>query len=147
ITPLDGGTHGSRQTYCGGLAVKKAAAEAKKALFRFAAQYLSVKEEKLGIKDAVIYDLKNPANSIRISDLMRRVQIEDLSVCEQIIGSATGVAPAMPPTFGANFAEVEVDTETGGVRVLKLVGAFDVGKANRLCPDRRAHNKGRQDSE
>ena len=129
ITPLDGGTHGSRQTYCGGLAVKKAAAEAKKSLFHFAAQHLSVKEDKLGIKDGVIYDLKNPATSIRISDLMRRVQIEDLSLCEQIIGSATGVAPAMPPTFGANFAEVEVDTETGEVRVLKLVGAFDVGKA------------------
>ena len=31
--------------------------------------------------------------------------------------------------FGATFAEVEVDIETGQVRVIKMVGAFDVGKA------------------
>ena len=129
VTPLDGGTHGSRQTYCGGLAVKKAAADAKEALLCFASQYLNVEKENLGIKDGVVYDVKNPTTNMRVSDLMRKVQIEDLSLCEQIIGVATGVAPAMPPTFGANYAEVEVDTETGGVRIVKLVNAFDVGRA------------------
>jgi len=128
-TPLDGGTHGSRQTYCGGIAVQKAAAEAKKGLLRFASQYLNVEEERLEVKDGIIYDVKNPATNIRVSDLLRKVEIEDLSTCKQVIGSATGVAPSMPPTFGANFAEVEVDTETGEVHVVKVVGAFDVGKA------------------
>jgi len=128
-TPLDGGTHGSRQTYCGGLAAKKAAAEAKRKLFIFASKELSVDEDQLGIRDGVVYDVKNPATAIRLSDLMRKTQIEDMSVCEQIIGVASGVAPAMPGYFGANFAEVEVDTETGEVRVVKLVAAFDVGRA------------------
>ena len=129
VTPLDGGTHGSRQTYCGGLAAKKAAENAKKKLFGFSSQELNVEENQLGIKDGVIFDLKNPTTKIRLSDLMRKIQIEDMSVCKQIIGVATGVAPAMPGYYGANFAEVEVDTETGEVRVLRLVGAFDVGKA------------------
>ena len=128
-TPLDGGTHGSRQTYCGGLAVKKAAAEAKKKLLGYASQELNVDDGQLGIKDGVIYDVKNAATTIRVSDLMRKIQIEDMSICEQPIGHAAGVAPAMPGYFGASFAEVEVDTETGEVRVLKLTGAFDVGKA------------------
>lgn len=128
-TPLDGGTHGSRQTYCGGIAVRRAASEAKKALLRFASQYLNVEEGALEVKDGVVYEVKNPTVKIRVSDLMRRIQIEDLSVCKQILGSASGVAPSMPPTFGAHFAEVEVDTETGEVRVIRLVGAFDVGKA------------------
>ena len=35
----------------------------------------------------------------------------------------------MPGYYGACFAEVEVDTETGEVRVLKLTGAYDVGRA------------------
>jgi len=52
-----------------------------------------------------------------------------MSICEQIIGVASGVAPAMPGYYGATFVEVEVDTETGEVRVVKVVGAFDVGKA------------------
>ncbi|UCD33579.1 MAG: xanthine dehydrogenase family protein molybdopterin-binding subunit, partial [Desulfobacterales bacterium] len=63
------------------------------------------------------------------SDLMRKTQIEDMSMCEQVIGSAAGVAPAMPGYYGAIFAEVEVDIETGGVNVLKLTSAFDVGRA------------------
>ena len=129
VTPLDGGTHGSRQTYCGGIAVKKAVAEAKKALLRFASQHLNVEEEKLEVKDGAVYDVKNPDTNIRVSDLLRKFQIEDLSVCKQIIGVAVGVAPSMPPTFGANFVEVEVDTETGEVSIVKLVSAFDVGRA------------------
>ena len=128
-TPLDGGTHGSRQTYCGGIAVQKAAAEAKKALLQFASQYLKVDEDKLEIKDGVVHNVENTDTNIRVSDLLTNMEIGDFSVCKQIIGSASGVAPTTPPTFGANFAEVEVDTETGEVQVLKLVGAFDVGKA------------------
>jgi xanthine dehydrogenase molybdenum-binding subunit len=92
-TPLDGGTHGSRQTYCGGLAVKKAAADAKKKLFLFASRELGVDENQLEIKDGVIFDMKNPATSVGLGDLMRKVQIEDMSVCEQVIGTASGVAP------------------------------------------------------
>lgn len=128
-TPLDGGTHGSRQTYCGGLAVKKAAANAKKKLFLFASRELGVDENQLEIKDGVIFDEKDPATSVGLGDLMRKVQIEDMSVCEQVIGTASGVAPAMPGYYGANFAEVEVDTETGEVQVLKLTAAYDVGRA------------------
>jgi CO/xanthine dehydrogenase Mo-binding subunit len=56
-----------------------------------------------------------------------------MRVCEQVIGSASGVAPAMPGYYGAIFAEVEVDTETGEVKVLKLTSAFDVGRA--INPD------------
>ncbi|UCG66034.1 MAG: molybdopterin-dependent oxidoreductase [Deltaproteobacteria bacterium] len=129
VAPLDGGTHGSRQTYCGGLAVKRAAADAKMALLQFASQHLNVDEKNLEIKDGVVYDVKDRSTNIRVGDLMRKVQIEDLSRCEQIIGNASGVAPAMPPTFGAHFAEVEVDMETGEVYVVRLVGAFDVGRA------------------
>jgi len=43
--------------------------------------------------------------------------------------SASGIAPAMPGYYGAVFAEVEVNTNTGAVKVVKLTSAFDVGKA------------------
>ena len=132
-TPLDCGTHGSRQAYCGGLAVKAAANEALKKLFAYANKELGVNEGQLGVKDGAISETKNPNNKILISDLMRKIQIEDMGVCEQVIGSAAGVAPAMPGYYGAIFAEVEVDTETGEVKVLKLTNAFDVGRA--INPD------------
>jgi xanthine dehydrogenase molybdenum-binding subunit len=128
-TPLDCGTHGSRQAYGGGLAVQAAAIEARRKLLAHAAKELGVTGEQLEIKNGAIFDVAQPANKILIGDLMRKTQIEDMSVCEQVIGSAAGVAPAMPGYYGAIFAEVEVDIETGEVNVLKLTSAFDVGRA------------------
>ncbi len=128
-TPLDCGTHGSRQAYGGGLAVQAAAGEARQKLLAYAARELEVVEDQLRIKEGVIYDAAYPNHQILISDLMRKTQIENMSVCEQVIGSAAGVAPAMPGYYGAIFAEVEVDIETGEVKVLKLTSAFDVGRA------------------
>jgi len=129
VTPLDGGTHGSRQTYAGGLAVKKAAADAKRKLLAFASEQLGTSEGDLGTKDGIIFKVRDPSVRLKIGDLMRRIQIGDMSICQQVIGVSSGVAPAMPGYYGATFVEVEVDTETGEVRVVKVVGAFDVGKA------------------
>jgi xanthine dehydrogenase molybdenum-binding subunit len=132
-TPLDCGTHGSRQAYGGGIAVRAAATEARQKLLTYANKELGVEDDQLRIKDGAIFETAKPENNILISDLMRKIQIEDMSVCEQVIGSATGVAPAMPGYYGAIFAEVEVDIETGQVKVLKLTSAFDVGRA--INPD------------
>ncbi len=129
VTPLDGGTHGSRQTYAGGLAVKKAAADAKRKLLAFASEQLGTSEGDLGTKDGIIFKVRDPSVRLKIGDLMRRIQIGDMSICQQVIGVSSGVAPAMPGYYGATCVEVEVDTETGEVRVVKVVGAFDVGKA------------------
>jgi xanthine dehydrogenase molybdenum-binding subunit len=128
-TPLDCGTHGSRQAYGGGLAVQAAANEARQKLLEYAAKELGVIAGQLDIKDGDIFETAKPDNRISISDLMRKTQIEDMSLCEQVIGSAAGVAPAMPGYYGAIFAEVEVDTETGLVKVLHLTSVFDVGRA------------------
>jgi xanthine dehydrogenase molybdenum-binding subunit len=132
-TPLDCGTHGSRQAYGGGLAVQAAANEARQKLLTYAAKELGVTVDQLLIKDSAICEAADPNHKILISELMRKTQIEDMRVCEQVIGSAAGVAPAMPGYYGAVFAEVEVDIETGEVNVLKLTSAFDVGRA--INPD------------
>jgi xanthine dehydrogenase molybdenum-binding subunit len=133
VTPLDGGTHGSRQTYCGGYAVQKAAEQARKRLLGFAAEELGVPPERLDIRRGRVFETENPGNGVTVADLMRRTQISDMGLCEQIVETFSGVAPAMPGYYGADFAEVEVDTSTGQVRVLRLTGAFDVGKA--INPD------------
>jgi putative selenate reductase molybdopterin-binding subunit len=45
----------------------------------------------------------------------------------QIIDSASHFNTDSPPPFCAQFADVEVDTETGQIRVLHLVSAVDCG--------------------
>jgi putative selenate reductase molybdopterin-binding subunit len=47
----------------------------------------------------------------------------------QIMGTASFVSHESPPPFAAQFAEVEVDVETGQVTVKKLVMAVDCGVA------------------
>jgi putative selenate reductase molybdopterin-binding subunit len=46
----------------------------------------------------------------------------------QIMATASHMSYDSPPPFAAVFAEVEVDVETGLVRVLKLVEAVDCGQ-------------------
>jgi putative selenate reductase molybdopterin-binding subunit len=48
---------------------------------------------------------------------------------QQIMATASYVSPESPPPFGGQFAEVEVDIETGQVTVKKLVMAVDCGVA------------------
>jgi len=133
VTPLDGGTHGSRQTYCGGLAVKKACERARRRILAFAAEALNVAQENLEIRESRIHDRGDPDHGLSVADLMRKTQITDMALCEQVVETFSGVAPAMPGYYGAHFAEVEVNTETGEVRVVRLTGAFDVGRA--INPD------------
>ena len=128
-TPFEGGSHGSRQSFSGGIAVQKAAEDAKRVILGFASEYLKAAVEKLEIRDGVICHTENPDINIRVDHLLRRFLIGDLSICKQAIGVNTGVAPFMPPVFAADFVEVEVDIETGEVKILKMVGAYDVGKA------------------
>ena len=45
----------------------------------------------------------------------------------QIMATASYVSPDSPPPYAAQFAEVEVDVETGQVTVLQLVMAVDCG--------------------
>ncbi|MBW2609963.1 MAG: molybdopterin-dependent oxidoreductase [Deltaproteobacteria bacterium] len=129
MTPFDSGTHGSRQTYAGGIAVKRAAEKAKDKLLDLAAQHLEARKDDLRIGDGFIFHVDNPSINILVSDLLTALQFEDLSKGIQVMGTSTGVAPAVPTIYGANFAEVEVDMATGEVRILKFVCAFDVGKA------------------
>jgi len=134
ITLLDCGTHGSRQAYCGGLSVRNAAMDARKQMLTYAIKLLGVsKRDQLNVKNGMIFETADPENKISIKNLMHKIQIEDMGICRQIIGTASGVAPAMPGYYGAIFAEVEVNTQTGEVKVLKLTSAFDVGKA--INPD------------
>lgn len=127
IAPLDAGTHGSRQTYCGGVATMKAAAEARRAVLELASEYLETPLASLTIANGTVTDTGDGSRAVKLPVLMRHFQVGDFSRCHQVMGSESGVTEAQPPVFGATFAEVEVDPETGQVRVVKMVGAFDVG--------------------
>ena len=122
--PFASNSWGSITTASVGPAVRVAAEEARDALFEFAAQVLDADPASLESRDGVI----------RVCDTDRSISFADL--CDKLGDlMITGHGNRGPnpdgttiSTFGAQFAEVEVNVETGHVRVLRIVSAHDSGR-------------------
>ncbi len=137
LTPLAGTTTASRQLYMSGNAVLKAASELRAQLLGAAAAILGVDAASLDLADGAV--LARDGRTLALTELLqqcarRGVARGHLAVYHAPAGEpvdlATGSGKIFPDyTYGAHAAEVEVDTETGVVRVLKLAAAHDVGRA------------------
>ena len=126
LTPFDTGAYASSTTYISGMAAKKAAEQAAWEIRKVAARMLGgVSAEHIRLAGHACH---TPDGR---SVTLREVALNSLHVTDQqqIMGTASAVSLKSPPPFTAQFAEVEVDTETGEVRVLKLVSAVDCGRA------------------
>jgi CO/xanthine dehydrogenase Mo-binding subunit len=106
-----------------GPAVRSAAADAKRQLIEIAAQRFHLEERVLDVKNGQI--VSSDGSSWPLTEITGL--LED----GQILGKgARGPNPAgmQVLTFGVQVAEVAVDTETGEVRVDKIVAIHDVGR-------------------
>jgi CO/xanthine dehydrogenase Mo-binding subunit len=137
LTPLAGTTTASRQLYMSGNAVLKTARELRVQLLRVASPMLGVDAEALDMEDDHV--VTRDGRSLALPELLREcarvgVPRSHLGVYHAPAGEpvdlAKGSGKVFPDyTFGAHAAEVEVDTETGVVRVLRYAAAHDVGRA------------------
>jgi CO/xanthine dehydrogenase Mo-binding subunit len=139
-TPNAGPTSASRVTYVTGNAMLKAARALKKTL-------QSVAEEILGEKDLVfqggeIYSRANPEKRIPFGKAAKEAHLKGLQVVVTAwhdittadVDPETGQGDAYATyAYATQLAEVEVDTETGKVEVLRVIAAHDVGKAINPC--------------
>ncbi len=122
---------GSTTTASVAPAVKMSAVNARAQLLLAASKALSVKPDEVEMADGPIFRVKaNPARSLTWKQLCATLPAEGMRAKgdwnEGSDLQASGVA-------GASFAEVEVDTQTGKVTVLKVVGVQDCGLVlNRL---------------
>jgi len=140
ITPYDTITAGSRSTYHMGNAVRMAAGKIKAELFSVVAAKLEVHTEDLIARDGRISVRGTEAKGMTIGQAFLA---KFGSLGTTITGEATcqPTAAPMDPETGqsekcteywfpsASAAEVEVDTETGHVSVLKFFSVGDVGTA------------------
>ncbi len=137
-TPVDLGTYSSRVTFMAGNACLEAARRARRRILEAAAEILEAPEEILDILDGRVVVTEDPARSMPLSEAVVRAEARDGPVLES--GAYTppklggtyrgaGVGPSPAYSFGAHAAEVEVDEETGRVRVVRLVAAHDLGRA------------------
>jgi Aerobic-type carbon monoxide dehydrogenase, large subunit CoxL/CutL homologs len=138
-TPDSGTTAATRQTYNTGNAVLKAVRQAKVRLLDFAAREFSCPTtEGIVLKSGYIGVKGDPSRQMPLAEMVFKARLhgERLISAESSTARSTPVnpengqgAPYWPYAFGCQMAEVEVNTETGMVRVLKVVAVHDVGKA------------------
>ena len=140
VTPSDPGSYSMCETFIGGNAVKLAAQDVKKKLFKIAAEALGVSEGELTARNRKIFVTQNPDQSMSIAKAVRT----SLSRNESISGEGS-YWPKVDAkrewvknpfgqlsetfSFGTVIVEVKVDPETGQVEVLEVTAAQDVGFA------------------
>jgi putative selenate reductase molybdopterin-binding subunit len=124
-TPFDVGAYASSTTYVSGTAVVKAAEKVRERL-RAVAQDLLADEAAEVVFDAGFFT-SSSGKRIHIKEAaLKSFYGEDK---QQIVESASFMTLDCPPPFCACFAEVEVDLDTGMVKVIDIASAVDIGRA------------------
>ncbi len=122
MTPFDTGAYASSTTYISGSAVKKAAEVCKAMILEQGRKLLQAPEAKIVDQHVVADD----NHRISYESICTKCFYTDEQ--KQIMGSASHMSYDSPPPFNATFAEVEVDTLTGIVRVIRIVSVTDAGQ-------------------
>lgn len=125
ITPYASSSGGSQTLPSLIPAVRRGAWMVKKQVFDWAAETLGMPADDLEIKGNSVVSRSNPDKKKTVEEIFRAKGVMDVIA----IGNREPNPPnkvVMP--FGAHFAEVEVNTRTGEVRVVRLVGANDSGR-------------------
>jgi len=145
LTPLDLGTYGSRVTFIGGNATRNAAKDLKQKIVKAVAEKLEANPEDLELKDNSVFVRGYPEKSLPFSDAVILCQqslggkpavgegfynpeeegkLDIKALCERGEGNYSSTY-----SFGAQVAEVEVDLQTGEVKLRKMTVAHDCGRA------------------
>ncbi len=139
-TPPCGGAWGSRQTFTAGIAVKSAAADVRRQLLSIATDMLEARIDDLEAKNGMISIKDYPEKAVPISTV---ASVSYTHLGTPIIGKSINNDPwsstpdpvtgfgnvSSAYSFGVQVAEVEVDTDTGIVRPVKITCAYDLGRA------------------
>ncbi len=114
-------------------AVREAAYKVKKQLVEFAAEQLEVDVDELELNGGEVVSTADPAKKLAVDE------IEGLQRRGNIVGVGyRGPNPEgkVVNPFAAQFCEVEVNTRTGEVTILRFLGAHESGRVlNRLTYD------------
>jgi putative selenate reductase molybdopterin-binding subunit len=124
MTPFDPGVYASSTTYISGRAVEKAARLVLGQIREVGARMLEEEPDAVVLHNAKVCAKDGrfvTYEQVCLSSLYQKDQF-------QIMATASHMSLDSPPPFAAVFAEVEVDTGTGLVRVLRLVEAVDCGQ-------------------
>jgi xanthine dehydrogenase YagR molybdenum-binding subunit len=126
-----GGSGGSQTTPSVAPVIKTAAAAAKQKLFERIAPLLEAPIGDLRVGTGTIYAVSDRTKTITWKQATGQLGMESISE-----GGTWDEDLRQGGAAGAQFAEVEIDTQTGAIRVIKIVAVQDCGLAiNRLTTE------------
>jgi CO/xanthine dehydrogenase Mo-binding subunit len=118
-------TGGSSVTFKTGWACYNAAQSVKQQMAERAAKIWEIPDEDVEYKEAVLQHKSDPELKLTFKQIAARM----IPTGGPIVGSS-GVNPPGPgPSIGVHVVDVEVDTETGKVDILRYTAVQDAGKA------------------
>jgi CO/xanthine dehydrogenase Mo-binding subunit len=137
LNPPAGGTFATRQLYMSGNAVLRAARALRDQLAPVAATLVHTEPDDLEWKGGLVSRRSGPGE-VTLADVARAAQ--DAAVDTSVLHTWRAPAGQFDPevgqggtfpdyTFGTHAAEVEVDVETGSVRLTKYAACHDVGRS------------------
>ena len=123
VSPYDSGSYASSTTYITGKAVEKACTQLKQQICKIAAEMLNC------TKDEVVFE----SDRVRCVSTDKAVTLTEIAYKSQLfntnesVATATHSSPVSPPPFMVGMVEIELDKETGEVKVLDYMAVIDCG--------------------
>ncbi|MBI2930969.1 MAG: molybdopterin-dependent oxidoreductase [Planctomycetes bacterium] len=138
LTPVDLGSYSSRVTLMTGNAAIQAAERARDLLTQAVAEKLLVSPVRLEFADRRVFDVEEPSKGVSFAEAVQLAEAKFGTI--GTVGSYTppasagryrgsGVGPSPAYSYTACVAEVEVEADTGIVKVPKIWIAHDIGRA------------------
>ncbi len=139
VCPWDVGAHASRTTFVAGNSALGAAKKIKQMLLEVASQTLGESPENMDIRDRIVFSKKDPEKKSPLGKILRSAHYttggkmvmaeyfydpNNENLDREFKGNLS-----VTYSYGTHGVEVEVDKETGQVKILRYVAAHDVGKA------------------
>ncbi len=124
FTPFDTGAYASSTTYLSGEAVRKCAEEIRQQVIRVASEMSGAAASGIRLDDMKAI---TPQGEIGYDRICCHAMYEKNQF--QIQATSSHITRKTPPPFAAHFTEVEIDEETGEIKILKYVAVVDCGTA------------------
>jgi xanthine dehydrogenase molybdenum-binding subunit len=150
IRPWDVGVHASRTTFVGGNSARLAARKARRKLLAAASQQIGIPADELDLRRGKVV---RDSDGEVLGDLAKVIRALHFAEKHEVVVTSHYYEPpsAMQDrgykgdisaayAFATQVAEVEVDIETGVVKVLRMTAAHDIGRViNRMGAEGQVH--------
>ena len=124
VSPYDSGSYASSTTYVTGKAVEKCALKLREQICKLGAELLDCAPEETAFDGKNVFVDADPSRRKTLAEIAAASQFGHMVPLEI---TETHTSPLSPPPYMVGAAEIELDKETGEVKVLEFDACVDCG--------------------